>query len=131
MTTATVETRQEPKICAQSLASFASLGILIHFVHEMVTLFGELPTWQVAVGVLVVAATVAVAAAWNKLGRIPRRVLAVVLGVLWAVAASEHLVNLGNGGEGLDFTGVLTFLGGLVLVFAAYWDHHRPYEPSR
>jgi steroid 5-alpha reductase family enzyme len=128
--TATTSTQAEPKVCAQTFASLASLAILIHFVHEMVVLVGEVPAVQAVIGGVLVAATLGVTVAWYRLGKATRRTMAVVLGALWAAAASEHLINVA-GGSALDYTGLLTFTGGLVLIFAAYWDHHRPMEPTR
>ena len=130
MTDTTTQTREEPKVCAQTFASLASLGILVHFGHEMVTLAGDLPAAQVVAGVVVVATTLGLAAAWYRMPPTPRRILAVVLGALWAVAASEHLLNLGGSGSALDLTGVLAFAGGLTWAFAAYWDRRTLRERS-
>lgn len=132
MTTAmSISTRQEPRVCGQSLAGMASLGIAIHVVHEFATSSGDMPAWQAIVLVAVVGATLALAVGWHRLPRTPRRSLAVVLGLLWAVAASEHLVNLASGVTALDLTGILVFVGGLILIFAAYWDYRRPVERAR
>lgn len=131
MTTATTPaaaTRTEPKFCAQSYASIASLAILVHFVHEVVVLFGDVSLVQPAVGLVAVAATLGVTGAWYHLARRTRRSVAVVLGALWALAASEHVINAVQNGSALDYTGVLTFAGGLTLIFAAYWDHRRPLD---
>ena len=130
MTTISTQTTEEPKVCAQTFASLASLGILVHFGHEIVAMGGDFRAAEVAVGAVLVAATLGVTAAWYRLRRTPRRVLAVLIGALWSTAASEHLLNLGAGGEALDVTGLLTFGGGLMLAFAAFWDHHRPLERS-
>lgn len=127
-TTASSQTREEPKFCAQTFASLASIGILIHFVHEAFTVFGDLPGVQIAVGIVVVLATLGLTAAWYKLGRAMRRTFAAILGVLWTAAASEHLAALSDGGSALDYTGLLVVAAGLALVFAAYWDYHRPME---
>jgi len=128
MTTAHTEVRQEPKVCAQTFASLASLGILVHFGHEVVS---GAPSAEVVVGAVMVGLTIAVAAAWYRLGRTARRALAGIVGALWSLAASEHVTQALSGGTFLDVTGLLTFAGGLLLVFAAYWDHHRPLEQSR
>lgn len=130
MTTAGTTTRTEPRVCAQTFAGLASLGILVHFVHELFAEGGELPVVQVIVGAVVVGATVALAAAWYRLGRRTRRTLAVVLGLFWALVASEHVVAVLTGGTALDVTGLLTVLGGVTLVVAAYWDHVRPLESA-
>lgn len=130
-TTISIPTRQEPRVCGQSLAALASLGIVVHVVHEFATVSGEMPAWQAIVLVAVVGATLAVAAGWHRLPPTPRRSLAVVLGLLWAAAATEHLVNLASGVTALDITGILVFLGGLTLVFATYWDYRRPVEQTR
>lgn len=131
MTTATKRTPEEAKACGQFFASLGATGILIHFVHELFTVFSDLPAVQVAVGVLLAAATVAVPAAWYKLNPAVRRALAAVLGAIWTIAASEHLFNLAGDGGALDYTGLLTVLGGLTLIFGAYWDYHRPLEAAR
>ena len=130
-TTLNIPTRQEPRVCGQSLAGLASLGIAVHVVHEFATVSGEMPTWQQVVLVAVVGLTAALAVRWHHLPRMLRRSLAVVLGLLWAAAATEHLVALASGGTALDLTGILPFLGGLTLVFAAYWDYRRPVELAR
>jgi hypothetical protein len=129
MTTAHTEIRQEPKVCAQTFASLASLGVLVHFGHEIIA--GGAPTAETLAGVAMVVSTLAVTAAWYRLGRTARRALAGVLGALWSLAASEHVLHAVSGGTLLDVTGLLTFAGGLLLLFAAYWDHHRPMEESR
>lgn len=129
MTTPLERTSTEPKVCGQTFAALGSLGIGIHFVHEMVTP-GKVPA-EVVVTVVLVSATLAFTAAWYRLGRKTRRAAAVVLGALWALAAAEHAVHAVTGGTALDVTGVLPVLGGLTLIFAAYWDHHRPLERSR
>jgi hypothetical protein len=129
MTTARTAVRREPKVCAQTFASLASLGILVHFGHETIT--GAATTAEVLAGGLMVVSTLAVTAAWYRLSRTVRRALAGVLGALWSVAATEHVLHAVGGGTLLDVTGLLTFLGGLLLVFGAYWDHHRPLELSR
>lgn len=43
MTTAGTTTRTKPKFCAQTFAGLASLGILVHFVHELIVEGGALP----------------------------------------------------------------------------------------
>src|SRR5688572_12351511 len=101
MTTATSPSRPEPKICAQTLASIASLGILIHVVHELFA-GGAGSGIQTAVVVATLVATLAVTAAWYRMARGTRRAAAVVLGLLWAVAASEHVMNVADGGSALD-----------------------------
>ena len=130
MTTAiSTSTRQEPRVCGQSLAGMASLGIVIHVVHEFATSSGDIPAWQAIVLVGVLGATLALVVGWHRLPRTLRRSLAVVLGLLWALAATEHLVNLASGVTAPDRT--LVFLGGLTLLFAAYWDYRRPVERTR
>ena len=128
MNTATAPTRSEQKVCAQSLASLASLAILIHFVHEAIALFGDVPVVQPIVGVVAVAATVGLTLGWYRLSTLARRTGAAVLGSLWALAASEHLGNAVAGATAIDYTGLLTCAGGLILAFAAYYDYHRPLE---
>lgn len=131
MTTATTSTSSQQKVCAQSLAALASVGILIHFVHELATELGTAPVIQFVIGAVVVAATLATMALWYRMSRTVRRALAVVLGSLWAIAASEHVGNLAGDAAAIDYTGLLTFAGGLLLVFAAFYDHVRPMEPTR
>ena len=131
MTTATTSTRSEQKVCAQMLTGIAAVGISIHFIHEAVVLFGEVPLFQQIVGLVLVAATWALGAAWYRMSRATRRGAAGVLGLFWAMAAgSEHLGNLGDAGA-LDYTGLLTFAGGLLLIVAAFYDHFRPMEPTQ
>ncbi len=125
-------TRQESKVCGQTIASLAALGITIHVVNEAFTEFRDLPAFQIVIVSLVFLTTLAVTAAWYRMRPVLRRVLAVVLGLLWTLAASEHLFHLlGNGPSVIDLTGVLAFLAGPTLLFAAYWDHHRPMDGAR
>lgn len=128
MTTATRTTSQQPKVCGQTFASLATLGILAHFAHERAT--EQVPAAELAFEVAMVGAVLALTAAWYRLGGRARRVLACVLGAFWAAAASEHVLRAATGGTFLDLTGLLTFAGGLLLIFAAYWDFHRPLERS-
>jgi hypothetical protein len=128
--TTTTATQSQTKVCAQTISSIAVLLIGVHFAHEGFTVLGDLPVVQVAVGVTVFVAMVALVGLWYRTAPAVRRTLAVVLGALWSVAASEHLGNLSDG-SALDYTGVLAFVGGLVLAFAAYWDASRPVEPAR
>lgn len=129
MTTADTRTSTEPRICAQTFAGLASLGIGIHVAHELIS--GEPASTAEAVVVVVAAgAVIALTGAWYRLGRTPRRVLAVLVGAFWAVAASGHALATVTGGTALDVTGVLAVVGGLLLAFAAYWDFHRPLERS-
>lgn len=128
MTTAYTQARTEPKICAQSWAALASVGILVHFVHEIFVVSGPTRGLELAAGAVFVSATIATTAQWYRMKRGTRRGVAAVLGVLWTVAASEHAIAAFNGGSAVDFTGLLTFAGGLILVFAAYWDYRRPME---
>lgn len=130
-TTISIPTRQEPRVCGQSLAGMASLGIVVHVVHEFATLSGAMPAWQAIVLVAVVGATLALTVSWHRLPWRSRRAAAVVLGLLWTAAATEHLTGLASGVTALDLSGMLAFLGGLTLVFAAYWDHRRPVELTR
>ena len=125
MTTTTLQ-RSEPKACAQTISGIATLAILVHFVHEVVALWGDVSMAQPAAGLVALAVTFAVGAAWYRMSPIVRRTLAVILGLLWSLAAAEHVANLTAGGTLIDYTGLLTFGGGLALVFAAYWDYHRP-----
>ena len=127
MTTTTLQ-RAEPKVCAQMISGIAALAILIHFVHEVVALWGEVPMAQPAVGLVLLAVTFGVGAAWYRMTPAVRRTLNVLLGLLWSIAAFEHVSNVASGGSAIDFTGLLTFAGGLALVFASYWDHIRPME---
>lgn len=130
MTTTWAPTSTETKVCAQTFAGLASLGIVTHVAHELIS--GEPASAGEAAAVVVAAgAVVTLTLAWYRLGRTPRRVLAVVLGALWALAASGHAVATVTGGTALDVTGVLAVVGGLLLAFAAYWDFHRPLERSR
>lgn len=131
MTSATA-TRSNPRICAQTIASFGAFGILVHFVHELFAEAGGMPVAQIAIGITAVAATLAITAVWYRTPKTARRAIAVALGAIWALLAGPHLAETVSGSSSaLDYTGLLTFAGGLTLVFAAYWDHHRPYEAAR
>ena len=127
MTTTTLQ-RSEPKLCAQTISGIAVLAILVHFVHEVAALWGDVPLAQPAAGFVALAVTFGVGAAWYRMTPVVRRTLNVILGLLWSVAAFEHVANAAAGGSAIDYTGLLTFAGGLALVFAAYWDHIRPLE---
>ncbi len=128
----TTQTRTDPgqRVCGQTFAALGSLGVAVHVAHELLSPDQDgMAGAQIAVLVAVVAATIATTAAWYRLGRVPRRVIAVVLGVAWALAASEHLIGIAEGrGTWLDGTGVLAVLGGVALVFAAYYDARRPLD---
>jgi hypothetical protein len=130
MTTTLTRTDQEQRVCGQTFAAIGSLGVVIHVAHELLSPHQDgMSGAQIAILVAVVVATVATTAAWYRLGHSTRRVIAVVLGLAWAVAASEHVVAIVEGrGTWLDGTGVLAFLGGLALVFAAYYDFRRPLD---
>lgn len=130
MTTTQTRTDQEQRVCGQTFAALGSLGVVIHLVHELLSPDQDgMSGAQIAILVAVALATVATAAAWYRLGRATRRVIAVVLGLAWAFAASEHLVGIVEGeGTWLDVTGVLALLGGVTLVFAAYYDFRRPLD---
>ena len=127
MTTTTLQ-RSEPKVCAQMISGIAALAILVHFVHEVVALWGDVPIVQPAAGFVFLAVTFGVGATWYRMTPVVRRSLNVILGLLWSIAAFEHVSNVAAGGTAIDYTGLLTFAGGLALVFAAYWDHIRPME---
>jgi hypothetical protein len=130
MTTTQTHTDQEQRVCGQTFAALGSLGVVIHVAHELLSPDQDgMSGAQIAILVAVVLATVATTAAWYRLGRATRRVTAVVLGLAWAFAASEHVVAIIEGrGTWLDATGVLAFLGGFTLVFAAYYDFRRPLD---
>ena len=130
MTTTQTRTDQEQRVCGQTFAALGSLGVVIHLVHELLSPDQDgMSGAQIAILVAVALATVATAAAWYRLGRATRRVIAVVLGLAWAFAASEHVVGIVEGeGTWLDVTGVLALLGGVTLVFAAYYDFRRPLD---
>lgn len=132
MTTTTAVTRSEPKLCAQSFASIGAIALLVHFIHEGFAVGADLPAAQIAVGLTVMAATLTLVGAWYRLGKPLRRTAAALLGALWVVAASEHVANVVDGSPvALDYTGFFALAGGLILAFAAYWDAHRPFEPTR
>jgi hypothetical protein len=130
MTTTQTRTDQKQRVCGQTFAALGSLGVVIHVAHELLSPDQDgMSGAQIAILVAVVLATVATTAAWYRLGRATRRVIAVVLGLAWAFAASEHVVGIFEGrGTWLDGTGVLAFLGGVTLVFAAYYDFRRPLD---
>ena len=130
MTTTQTRTDQEQRVCGQTFAALGSLGIVIHFAHELLSPDQDgMSGAQIAILVAVVVATVATTAAWYRLGRATRRLIAVVLGLAWTFAASEHVVGIVEGqGTWLDVTGVLAVLGGVSLVFAAYYDFRRPLD---
>ena len=130
MTTTQTRTDQEQRVCGQTFAALGSLGVVIHVAHELLSPDQDgMSGAQIAILVAVALATVATTAAWYRLGRATRRVIAVVLGLAWAFAASEHVVGILEGrGTWLDVTGVLAVLGGLTLVFAAYYDFRRPLD---
>ena len=130
MTTTQSRTAQEQKVCGQTFAALGSVGVVIHVAHELLSPDQDgMSGAQIATLVAVVLATVATTAAWYRLGRTTRRVIAVVLGLAWAFAASDHLVGIAEGrGTWLDGTGVLAVLGGITLVFAAYYDFRRPLD---
>ena len=130
MTITQTRTDQEQRVCGQTFAALGSLGVVIHFAHELLSPDQDgMSGAQIAILGAVVLATVATTAAWYRLGRATRRVIAVVLGLAWTFAASEHVVGIVEGrGTWLDGTGVLTLLGGVTLVFAAYYDVRRPLD---
>ena len=130
MTITQTRTHQEQRVCGQTFAAFGSLGVVIHVAHELLSPDQDgMSGAQIAILLTVVLATVATTAAWYRLGRATRRVLAVALGLAWVLAASEHVVGIVEGrGTWLDVTGVLAFLGGASLVFAAYYDFRRPLD---
>ncbi len=133
MTTTQTRTDQEQRVCGQTFAALGSLGVVIHVAHELLSPGQDgMSGAQIAILVAVVVATVATTAAWYRLGQTTRRVIAVVLGLAWAFAASEHLVGIVEGrGTWLDGTGVLAVLGGVTLVFAAFYDFRRPLDGAR
>ena len=130
MTITQTRTHQEQRVCGQTFAALGSLGVVIHVAHELLSPDQDgMSGAQIAILLTVVLATVATTAAWYRLGRTTRRVLAVALGLAWVLAASEHVVGIVEGrGTWLDATGVLAFLGGVSLVFAAYYDFRRPLD---
>jgi hypothetical protein len=130
MTTTQTRTDQQQRVCGQTFAAIGSLGVVIHVAHELLSPDQDgMSGAQIVILLAVVLATVATTAAWYRLGRTTRRVIAVVLGLAWASAASEHLVGIVEGrGTWLDGTGVLAVLGGVTLVFAAYYDFRRPLD---
>ena len=130
MTTTQTRTDQEQRVCGQTFAAIGSLGVVIHVAHELLSPDQDgMSGAQIAILAAVVLATVATTAAWYRLGRATRRLIAVVLGLAWAFAASEHVVGIVEGqGTWLDVTGVLAVLGGVSLVFAAYYDFRRPLD---
>jgi hypothetical protein len=130
MTTTQTRTDQQQRVCGQTFAAIGSLGVVIHVAHELLSPDQDgMSGAQIVILLAVVLATVATTAAWYRLGRTTRRVIAVVLGLAWAFAASEHVVGIVEGrGTWLDGTGVLAVLGGVTLVFAAYYDFRRPLD---
>jgi hypothetical protein len=130
MTTTQTRTDQEQRVCGQTFAAIGSLGVVIHVAHELLSPDQDgMSGAQIVILLAVVLATVATTAAWYRLGHTTRRVIAVVLGLAWAFAASEHVVGIVEGrGTWLDGTGVLAVLGGVTLVFAAYYDFRRPLD---
>ena len=130
MTTTQTRTDQEQRVCGQTFAALGSLGVVIHVAHELLSSDHDgMSGAQIAILVGVVLATVGTTAGWYRLGRVTRRVIAVVLGLAWALAASEHVVGIVEGrGTWLDVTGVLAVLGGVALVFASYYDFRRPLD---
>ena len=130
MTTTQTRTDQEQRVCGQTFAALGSLGVVIHLAHELLSPDQDgMSGAQIAILVAVVSATVATTVAWYRLGRATRRMIAVVLGLAWVFAASEHVVGIVEGrGTWLDVTGVLALLGGVALVFAAYYDFRRPLD---
>jgi hypothetical protein len=130
MTTTQTRTDQEQRVCGQTFAALGSLGVVTHVAHELLSPDQDgMSGAQIAILVAVVLATVATTAAWYRLGRAARRVIAVVLGLAWVFAASEHVVGIVEGrGTWLDGTGVLAVLGGVTLLFSAYYDFRRPLD---
>ena len=130
MTITQTRTDQKQRVCGQTFAALGSLGVVIHVAHELLSPNQDgMSGAQIAILVAAVLATVATTAAWYRLGPATRRVTAVVLGLAWAFAASEHVVGIVEGqGTWLDVTGVLAVLGGVSLVFAAYYDFRRPLD---
>ena len=131
-TSTTGTTENEPKFCAQTFAAAGALGIVVHTIHEGFTELRDKAPGFVIPFVAVVLLTAALAMGWYRLGTRTRRVASAVLGLVWAVAASEHVANLvGGKGTALDLTGLLAVAGSLLLMVAAYWDAHRPYVVTR
>ena len=130
MTTTQTRTDQEQRVCGQTFAALGSLGVVIHVAHELLSPDQDgMSGAQIAILVAVVSVTVATTVSWYRLGRATRRMIAVVLGLAWVFAASEHVVAIFEGrGTWLDGTGVLAVLGGVTLVFAAYYDFRRPLD---
>ena len=130
MTTPQIRPDQSQRVCGQTFAALGSLGVVIHVIHELLSPDQDgMSGTQIAILVAVVLATVGTTAAWYRVGRATRRVIAVVLGLAWSFAASEHVVAIVEGrGTWLDVTGLLALLGGLTLVFAAYYDFRRPLD---
>ncbi len=130
MTTTQTRTDQEQRVCGQTFAALGSLGVVIHVAHELLSPDQDgMSGAQIAILVAVVSATVATTVSWYRLGRATRRMIGVVLGLAWVFAASEHVVAIVEGrGTWLDVTGVLALLGGVALVFAAYYDFRHPLD---
>ena len=130
MTTPQTRTDQKQRMCGQTFAALGSLGVVIHLAHELLSPDQDgMSGAQIAILVAVVSATVATTVSWYRLGRATRRMIAVVLGLAWVFAASEHVVAIFEGrGTWLDVTGVLALLGGVALVFAAYYDFRHPLD---
>ena len=130
MTTPQTRTDQKQRVCGQTFAALGSLGVVIHLAHELLSPDQDgMSGAQIAILVAVVSATVATTVSWYRLGRATRRMIAVVLGLAWVFAASEHVVAIVEGrGTWLDVTGVLALLGGVALVFAAYYDFRHPLD---
>ena len=123
-------TDQKQRVCGQTFAALGSLGVVIHLAHELLSPDQDgMSGAQIAILVAVVSVTVATTVSWYRLGRATRRMIAVVLGLAWVFAASEHVVAIVEGrGTWLDVTGVLALLGGVALVFAAYYDSRHPLD---
>src|SRR4051812_651753 len=104
MTITQTRTHQEQRVCGQTFAALGSLGVGIHVAHELLSPDQDgMSGAQIAILLTVVLATVATTAAWYRLGRTTRRVLAVALGLAWVLAASEHVVGIVEGrGTWLD-----------------------------
>ena len=130
MTTPQTRTDQKQRVCGQTFAALGSLGVVIHLAHELLSPDQDgMSGAQIAILVAVVSATVATTVSWYRLGRATRRMIAVVLGLAWVFAANEHVVAIVEGrGTWLDVTGVLALLGGVALVFAAYYDFRHPLD---
>ena len=130
MTITRTRTDQEQRVCGQTFAALGSLGVVIHLAHELLSPDQDgMSGAQIAILVAVVSVTVATTVSWYRLGRATRRMIAVVLGLAWVFAASEHVVAMIEGrGTWLDVTGVLALLGGVALVFAAYYDFRHPLD---